>query len=409
MIVPKTYALYRNLFAAYYSARKHKRNKKSQLSFEFNFESNLVDLYQDIVSFNYEPLPPNVFVTRHPVIREIFAPQFRDRIVHHLIYDYIYHHLDRKFIYDSYSCRRGKGTGFGVKRVERFMRSVSRNYTQDAYVLKLDVQGYFMQMNRNILLEKIGKILDIEALPITKTERKYLGYLIEKVVLCKASDSPVFRSPRSYWDKIPKRKSLFHSPPNCGMPIGSLTSQLFSNVYLNDLDHYIKSDLKVRYYGRYVDDMIFMHPSKEFLYSLIGKVDDFLQNKCGLNLHPKKSRLEHYRKGVEFLGRYILPGRIYLSRRCKKQINNYASQTKDIWDSNKSYVYDVLAPVNSYLGILSESNLYHLQQKFLSKLPQDIFYFYQMESASKTSKIVLKEEFNKKNKHGLFALVQKHI
>lgn len=403
MIYPKTYALYQKLYKAYFSARKNKRNKRSQLCFEWQYEQEIDKLYNEIVHYAYEPSAPNVFVTTHPVVREIFAPQFRDRVVHHLIYNYIYQYLDKKFIYDSYSCRLQKGTSFGVKRAAQFMRRVSENYTKDAYVLKLDIRGYFMQMNRNILHEKINQMLDYEALKITNTERVYLQYLIRKVVMHDAARRPRLCASPQEWKKVPCAKSLFHAPPNCGLPIGSLTSQLFSNVYLNELDHFVKSELKIKYYGRYVDDMLFMHRSKDYLQQVIDSVACEL-HKIGLSLHPQKIKLKHYKYGVKFLGRYLLPGRIYLSNRCKKQVKNFQAKFCQDWENAQVYVWQVINPINSYLGILSEHNTYRLKQEFVEKLPQSLYYYYHLEDKGSSCKLSLNKEYNPKYKYALVDL-----
>ncbi|MBT0550403.1 reverse transcriptase [Riemerella anatipestifer] len=309
--------LYQQLYQAYFAARRNKRTKPEQLRFEVNYETEINRLYQDIISRNYTPLPSKVFVTRKPVDREIFAPRFRDRVVHHLIYRYIYKHLDAKFIYDSYSCRVGKGTLFGIERAKGFLRKASANYTKDAYVLKLDINGYFMNINRECLWQSVEHHLDYTALNITQTEQDTLRYLIRQVVLHDAAVGAERCSPRHYWEHIPAGKSLFCTAETCGLPIGSLTSQLFSNVYLNDIDHKIKA--RFHYYGRYVDDLLLIDRDKEKLLDLIPQINTWLAE-VQLNLHPKKIYFQHYTKGFYFLGQYIKPYRTYISKRIKKHI-----------------------------------------------------------------------------------------
>jgi len=144
-----------DLFQAYFDARKNKRNTINQLAFEKHFEANLFALCDEIVEQRYKPKPSICFVVNKPVKREIFAADFKDRVVHHLLFNYISPVFEKQFINDSYSCRTGKGTHYGIKRIDHFIRSCSQNYSKDCYILKLDIQGYFMAMNKTLLYDKI--------------------------------------------------------------------------------------------------------------------------------------------------------------------------------------------------------------------------------------------------------------
>ena len=136
-----------DLFQAYFDARRNKRNTMNALAFEQHFEEHIFQLYEEIISGNYIPNRSICFIVNQPVKREIFAANFRDRVVHHLIYNYVSSIFEGTFINDSYSCRVGKGTHYGIGRIDHFIRSCSQNYTKDAYILKLDIQGYFMSIN----------------------------------------------------------------------------------------------------------------------------------------------------------------------------------------------------------------------------------------------------------------------
>lgn len=147
------------LYIAYYNARRNKRAKIEQLEFELNLEDNFLKLYRQLKNRSYTPGKNAVFIINRPVKREIFAAPFADRVIHHLYYNYVNGIFERTFITDSYSCRKGKGTIYGIKRLDHHLRSCSMNYTKDCYVLKLDISGYFMSINRNSLLEKVVKVL----------------------------------------------------------------------------------------------------------------------------------------------------------------------------------------------------------------------------------------------------------
>lgn len=398
--------LHRKLYEAYYAARKNKRLKNEQLQFEIRHEKEIYHLYQDIMNRCYEPLPTRVFVTHKPVIREIFAPRFRDRLVHHLIYGYLYEYLDRYFIYDSYSCRVGRGTLFGIERAKKFLRKVSVNYTQEAYVLKLDVQGYFMNINREILHQQLCRLIDYSKLDVTETEKRALQYLVEKVVLYDASKEAIRCSPGHFWDKIPASKSLFCTATLCGLPIGSLTSQLFSNVYLNDLDHFIKS--KIKYYGRYVDDLLLMDKDKHLLMDMIPQIEKELE-KVQLKLHPNKIVLQPFDKGFYFLGQYIKPNRCYVSNRVKKSLHKVHIRYQRFFDKMLSTrstpsieeLAQIESELNAYFGVMSKANSYRLVHTFVEKLPLQIkeYMDFCFDKRQNKMKAIVKEEYRIKNNY----------
>lgn len=357
----------------------------------------LYKLYTEIINKTYKALPSRVFVIKKPVLREIFAPQFRDRVVHHLIYNYIYQYLDKKFIYDSYSCREGKGTLFGIERAKRFMRKASHNYTRDAYVLKLDIRGYFMNINRKKLYEQLQNIINYESLLITHQEKACLQYLIREICLHNAAEGAQRCSPFAYWDGIPASKSLFCTPPDCGLPIGSLTSQLFSNVYMNDIDHQIKACFK--YYGRYVDDMLLIDRDKEKLQWAIGQIDAWL-SEIGLSLHPQKIYLKHYTQGFYFLGQYIKPNRTYISRRFKKHFNTFLEELSLFFAQKEEQIemkglLAVENTLNSYLSVLSKANTYRYVTKILGALPKLLWNYMDLVEMEKQFKIQIKSSYKK--------------
>ncbi len=298
--------IFSELHKAYLDARKHKRNTINQLKFERNLEVELLSLCNELETRTYELRPGICFINELPVKREVIAADFRDRVIHHFIYNRIYPILDKKFIYDSYSCRVGKGTLFGIERAQKFLKSTSM-----PWVLRLDIQGFFMAINRSILFDLIIKGLHGEICDLSE-------FLIRRIVFNNPLKNSLFKSPKSAWSDLPPDKSLMHSAPDCGLPIGNLTSQIFANVYLNPLDHFIKRDLKIKCYGRYVDDMVLIHSDKQVLLNSISGIRKFLQNKLKLALHPKKIRLQPADKGFAFLGAYIYPNRTTVGKRIVK-------------------------------------------------------------------------------------------
>ncbi len=234
-----------DFYLAYEDCRKKKRNTSNAVAFELDYERNLQELYEEVNSGLYEPRRSVAFIIRRPVQREVFAADFRDRVIHHLIIQKLDQKLDSTFINDSYSCRIGKGTQYAIARVNGFIRSCSKNYTRDCYVLKLDISGFFMHINRRLLYERLEEFIECNYAGLDKD---VLKYLVKKTVMLNPADNCIIKGQCSDWDGLPGSKSLFQCPDGCGLPIGNLTSQVFANFYMNPFDHYMKHDLKLRYY-----------------------------------------------------------------------------------------------------------------------------------------------------------------
>ncbi len=355
-----------DLFRAYYDARKNKRDTINVLIFEKDFEANLFELCDEILERRYKPKPNICFVVERPVKREVFAADFRDRIIHHFIYNYISPIFERRFINDSYSCRKGKGIHYGVKRADGFIRKCSLNYTRDCYILKLDIRGYFMSMNKDILYRKIREDLVRKAAECD-FDLPLVMYLLEQTIFNDPTVACRRRGKKTDWVNIPKSKSLFNISRDCGLPIGNLTSQLFGNVYMNAFDNYVKYELNVKYYGRYVDDMIFVHEDKEYLKTVLAKAKKFLWEDARLEIHPNKIYLQHYTKGVGFIGAFIKPRRIYISDRTKGSfyemvcIQNKIVEKEPTHEQIKAFV----AKMNSYLGLTRHYATYNLRRKMV--------------------------------------------
>lgn len=357
-----------DIFRAYFDARLNKRNTVNALAFEAGYEQKLFKLYEEIINRRYHIGQSICFIVNKPVKREIFAADFRDRIVHHLIFNYINPIFEKHFIYDSYSCRIGKGTSLGIKRVAHFMRSVSENYQKDCWILKLDIKGYFMAMDRNILYKKIFNKL--KAVKDANFDVDLLLYLIRQVIFNYPTENCRVKGSRANWAGLPKSKSLFFAGAGKGFPIGNLTSQLFGNVYLDGLDHWVYEKLGLKNYGRYVDDMVFIHLDKEFLKLVVAEVRNYLRTQLALTLHPNKIYLQPYQKGVYFLGVFIKPYRIYIG--CKTKQNFYAKIQEWSQIYNLERMSEVIAGTNSYLGIMKHYNTNKLREKMASNFRQGV-------------------------------------
>lgn len=369
-----------DVFQAYYKCRKNKRNKKDCLEYDLDYEIHLIKLWENIKKGDYKVSPFSVFIVDKPVKREIFASSFEDRIVHHLIVMKLESLLEKEFIYDSYSCRVGRGTHFGINRVSKFIRKCSNNYQEECYVLKLDIKGYFMSINRLILIKKLESFLERKYF---YPDKEVLTTLFKKVILNEVIKGCVIKSPKDKWGNLPNSKSLFHSKENCGLPIGNYTSQVFANFYLNEFDHFIKSKLKIKYYGRYVDDFVLVSKDKVKLVNAIPLIKEYLKEKLDLELHPKKIYFQDSTHSVEFLGSYIKHWRSYITPRIKnsfylsvKEINNDLLKGK----LTKGEKTKVQARLNSHLGTLVHNNTYNLRKKVIKMLNSNFYAYFSLSS-----------------------------
>jgi len=367
-----------DLFNAYYCARKNKRNTINQLEFEINYESNLIQLHDDILNRTYSIFPSIAFIINKPVKREIFAASFRDRVVHHLLFNYINPTFENQFIKDSYSCRKGKGTHYGISRLYDSIKKCSKDYKEDCYVLKLDIQGYFMSINKTILQQKLIATLTT-ASTIKPAIKDLSHYLIDTILANDATQNCIIKGKISDWNDLPKSKSLFFSKANCGLPIGNLTSQLFSNIYLHSFDTFIKNENKIKYYGRYVDDFYIISDDASYLKDLITTSKEYLEKELGLQLHPKKIVLQHFSKGVNFLGATLKPHRMYVSNRAKINFKLCVKNWKLFLQNNTPHYADLVqirASINSYLGIMRHYRTYNIRYNTLIKDRNNLLFQY---------------------------------
>lgn len=367
--------LYLDLYQAYLDARRHKRNKPYQLRFEAYLEENLESLCDALWNRTYQPLPSDCFIVTDPKRREVFAAHFRDRIVHHLYFNYTHGMFERTFIEDSYSCIKGRGTHYGINRLRHHILKESRNYSRPCYVLKMDIRGYFMSINRlkllSICVESLEKMAKHHVGKYLQTRWKetvdmdFIRYLTKVIVMLDPTEQCRMIGSPSDWDELPHDKSLFHSPKGCGLPIGNLTSQLFSNVYLNQFDQFMKRELHCRHYGRYVDDFYVVSCDREWLESLVPKVTAFLSNHLDLKIHEGKTLIQPVKKGVEYLGAFLLPYRTYTSRATLERMDAklYALETE-------GHTVHVGNALNSYCGVLSHWNNFNVRKMMLLKRHQ---------------------------------------
>lgn len=358
-------ALLMDLYAAFLCAKRHKGSKPYVKRFERHLMQNLTELRDTLWYRTYKPAPSSCFIIERPKKREVFAAQFRDRVVHHLYYNYTHELYERTFIADSYSCIPGRGTHYGIQRLADHIRRASQNYTKTCYVMKLDIRGYFMHIDRQQLLEIATQSLEKMSARTDIADKELLLWLTREIILLDPNKNCRIIGNEDDWTGLDPAKSMRFVNSGKGMPIGNLTSQLFSNVYLNEFDQFMKRTLHCRHYGRYVDDAYVVSTDKEWMLSLVPDIKRFLSERLGLTLHMGKLTVTDTRYGVEFLGAFVKPYRTYASnaclRRMERNIRNMRTHDGDA----------VCRSVNSFLGVLSHHKTYRirramfLREKFL--------------------------------------------
>ena len=372
-----------DLYVAFEDAARHKHKMSYVQKFERELAENLNALCDDLLTHRYRALPSKCFVVKYPKKREVFAAMFRDRIVHHLYFNYTHQLFERTFIADSYSCIKGRGTLYGVNRLRQHIRQASLNWQERAYAMSLDIRGYFMHINREKLLRiatgslrkmsthRVGCSVCCDCIATipsgvlltpttTWTEIRDMDFLLwmtEQIVMLDPMENCIIVGDESDWDDIDHAKCMRFAEPGVALPIGNLTSQLFSNVYLNVFDQFVKRDIKCHHYGRYVDDSNQIDPDREWLIQQVPREREFLADELGLELHMGKLHIQEVHSGVEFLGAFVKPYRDYVSNKTMERIKGRVQQI-DLRNGEAAN-----RTICSYLGILSHAASYNLRRE----------------------------------------------
>ncbi len=354
------------LWRAYKDCQTHKKNTINALKFELNRERNLIKLLHDLRTRKYEISRHVCFIVTKPTPREIFAADFRDRIVHHLLYRELYHVIDADLIDSSYANRRGKGTHAAVYRL-RFLIQGMRGKAGGGFCLKLDVKSFFRSIDRALLFRILEDKLTGRVPGYVfneshdETWRKEVLWLARKIIFNEPTQNYLYKGNPAKKSLIPKNKSLFYSAGR-GLPIGNLTSQFFANVYLNELDQFVTKTLGFKRYVRYVDDFVLLSEDKEKLRASVKVIDDFLQQRLHLGVHPGKINLQPVSHGVDYLGYFVKPTHMLVRqkiiKRFKNKLHRISRATEDV---SEDQAKTILPMVNSYYGHLCHAQSYALR------------------------------------------------
>lgn len=306
-----------NLLLAAQGASRGKGYRAEVLRFNYRLEENLLDLQRRLLAGEWYPGHYRKFEVYEPKLRIVHAPPFADRVLHHALVQVIGPYFERRFISHSFACRKGRGTHAASEFLGRLLRS-AHDTCQGVYVLKADISKYFYSIDHAILLKIIARTIGDE---------RVLEIVRRLVLNCGCIEGPR------------------------GLPLGALTSQLFANAYLDQLDHFVKEKLQVRYYVRYMDDFILLHEDKQKLWLLLEHIRDFLDRELNLSLNHK-TRVFPASHGVDFAGyrhwtNYKLPRKRNVwkaKRRFKKITAKYAK--------GKSSIEEARSVVASFVGYM---------------------------------------------------------
>lgn len=337
------------LVEAYFECRKGKRNATTALAFELNQERNLCALYESLIDQTYTPGRSICFVITRPKPREVWAADFADRIVHHLLYRRIGPRFECSFIPDSCACIKGRGTLYGAQRLETKVRSITQNWSKPAFYLKCDLANFFVSINKQTMLKLLLK----------KVRHPWWVWLTTEVLMNDPRIDAEHRSPPWLLGLVPKHKQLALQGTDNGLPIGNLSSQFFANVYLNELDQFAKHDLGAKHYIRYVDDFVLLHESPQWLNAAKARIEGFLQEQLQAKLNPSKTILQPVDRGIDFVGQVIKPWR----REIRKRTANEAFRRTTTVPPAEQW-----ATLNSYFGLFRQATKAHRKRARLAKL-----------------------------------------
>lgn len=384
-----------DVIKAYFECRKKKQKTINALLYGQDWIENCVELHKEITDGTYQIGRSIAFAVTKPKLREIFAADFRDRIVHHLIVRRLEPLFEEVFIDDNYNCRKGKGVLYGFNRLHEHIRECSDNYTKkNCWILKCDMKGFFMSIHKPTLWNMLEKFIR-EKYKDNNIEQ--LLWLTKMVVLHSPENNCLVKGKKKLIKSLPKDKSLFTCGKDYGLPIGNLTSQMFANFYLTEFDHWMKERFK--YYGRYVDDFYVIGENKQELLNILPEIREKLKP-LHVTLHPNKIYLQHYTKGVKFIGSVSKKAMKYIGNRTVGNMYDALKELNSI-KNKKEHVNEFLCRVNSYLGFLKQYNSYNIRKQLYDDFDNEWWKYIYVVESKKSIKVVLRKWVKEEQRNNL--------
>ena len=349
---------YNEMYYSYQECYKNKKKSPGAKEFLFNYIRGVMRLTDEINNRTYQPKPSTVFIITDPKIREVFAADFRDRIVHHLVIYELLPLFQKYFIPECFSCMPGRGNLYGIQVLASYMDLCQ----SDWYVMKMDVSSFFMNIRKSILAKNIVKFIQDNYQDPRKKDD--LMWLCNGLAYHDPTVGCIWKGDLDLVKLLTPEKSLFYLPPDKGLPIGNYSSQMFANFYMTPLDYYIKDFLEIPFYGRYVDDLVMYGPKEQLLWAA-PLIRNWAKENLDLTFSLDKFYIQPIHHGVKFLGSVIKPGRIYCGNRLRgeleKKLHKLIPSTADPGRALSSF--------NSYLGLMKHYSSYNIRKEILSNLP----------------------------------------
>ena len=337
---------FENQYNGYLLARRNKRFKDEVLSYTANLEENLINGINHLIWHDYEITGVHEFYEYFPKKRLITAWPFRNRVINCAAYLVLWPIYSKSFYEYSFGSIPCRGTIKAVQTVQEWIRRADSSGIRTWYIGKADVAKFFFRVPHEVQLRELGK-------PIDDPEMMWF------LETCIRGDGRPTGLPLEFSD-VSEAERIY----GIGMPVGSLISQMTANVVMNSLDHYMKRDIRVPYYARYMDDMIILCPSKQQCWDALGYMDDYLQEHLGLQLNQKTAVMP-YDAGVEFVGRVIRPDRIDIRKATSLRIKNHLRYVREHYATGELSVRYALDVIQSYLGLLSHTSCTALRESLL--------------------------------------------
>lgn len=330
---------FEKLVQAYFDCRKHKRNTDSALRFEMSLESNLQRLHEELLSGDYRPGRSVCFAISRPKPREVWAADFRDRIVHHLLYSFLAPRFLPRFIADSCACIPGRGTLYAASRLEAKVRSQTENWSRPGFYLKADLANFFVSIDKRVVWLRLAH----------RIPESWWRNLAATVLFHDPRENVEVRGSKALLEIVPTHKRLTQAPEYHGLPIGNLSSQFFANVLLDGMDQHVKHAIRARHYIRYVDDLVILHESVGWLLGALDSIERYLPG-LKLALNPRKTVIQPISRGVDFAGHVIKPWRREVRRRT---VRSALARIETVPEDQ------TLTTINSYMGLMRHADARH--------------------------------------------------
>ncbi len=351
------------LYRAWQACRRGKRGTRKAQRYETRLLDNLVDTVQALQQHTWRPSRAIRFITIHPKPREIHASEFGDRVVHHLLVPWFERLFEPVFIADSFANRRGKGSHAAVARLQAFTRAATANGHRPAYYLQLDIANFFISIDRRRLfgllrgrVERDLRRRRADPRWADPAEAGEMLWLARVLLTGNPALQARYQGPVANLKRVPAHKQLLNAPAEKGLPIGNLSSQFFSNVYLNELDPFVKHQLKVRHYLRYVDDFVLLADDPAALAGWRERIEAFLAERLGLALRDQ-GRLAPVSNGIDFLGYIVRPHYRLVRRRVVGHLRDRLARHRrricrsaSLWELPPGRVDALQATLASYFG-----------------------------------------------------------